>query len=51
MVIVGGLVALALMPDLTHLGASVGTTPSALGILIESGRQGDRDARRRRATC
>ncbi len=25
--IVGGLVALALIPDLTHLGASVGTTP------------------------
>lgn len=35
--IIGGLVALALIPDLTHLGASVGTTPDGLGQLMESG--------------
>ena len=35
--IVGGLVALALIPDLTHLGASVGTSPDGLGSLLESG--------------
>jgi flagellar biosynthetic protein FlhB len=35
--IVGGLVALALVPDITHLGASVGTTPYALGLLMSSG--------------
>jgi flagellar biosynthesis protein FlhB len=35
--IVGGLVALALIPDLTHLGASVGTTPFGLGLLLKSG--------------
>ncbi len=35
--VVGGLVALALLPDLTHMGASVGTTPYGLGILMKSG--------------
>jgi flagellar biosynthetic protein FlhB len=35
--LIGGLVALALIPDLTHLGASVGTAPDGLGHLIESG--------------
>ncbi len=35
--IVGGLVAMALIPDITHLGASVGTTPVALGLLMQSG--------------
>lgn len=35
--IVGGLVALALMPDLTHMGANVGTTPYGLGVLMKSG--------------
>ena len=35
--IVGGLVALALIPDITHLGASVGTTPYGLGVLMSSG--------------
>jgi flagellar biosynthetic protein FlhB len=35
-IIVGGLVAMTLIPDLTHLGASVGTTPDGLGHLIES---------------
>jgi flagellar biosynthetic protein FlhB len=35
--IIGGLVALALIPDLTHMGASVGTTPYALGVLMKSG--------------
>ena len=35
--IVGGLVALALIPDITHLGASVGTTPYGLGLLMTSG--------------
>ena len=33
---VGAVVALALIPQLTHLGASVGTTPTALGSLISS---------------
>jgi flagellar biosynthetic protein FlhB len=37
MAIIGGLVALALIPDLAHLGASVGTTPYALGVLMKSG--------------
>lgn len=37
MVVVGGLVALALVPDITHLGASVGTTPLGLGLLLKSG--------------
>jgi flagellar biosynthesis protein FlhB len=35
--IVGGLVTLALVPDLTHLGASVGTSPFGLGLLLKSG--------------
>jgi flagellar biosynthetic protein FlhB len=35
--IVGGLVALALIPDITHLGAAVGTTPYGLGALMASG--------------
>lgn len=35
--IVGGLVTLALMPDITHMGAAVGTTPYGLGILMKSG--------------
>jgi flagellar biosynthesis protein FlhB len=35
--LIGGLVALALIPDLTHLGASVGTTPDGLGHLMKSG--------------
>lgn len=35
--IVGGLVALALIPDITHLGASVGTPPYGLGVLMKSG--------------
>ncbi|MGH2859966.1 MAG: EscU/YscU/HrcU family type III secretion system export apparatus switch protein [Solirubrobacteraceae bacterium] len=34
--IVGGLVALALVPDVTHLGAAVGTTPYGLGVLMSS---------------
>lgn len=38
--VVGGLVAVALIPDLTHLGASVGTTPDGLGILLASGVKG-----------
>jgi flagellar biosynthesis protein FlhB len=33
---VGAVVALALIPQLTHLGASVGTPPAALGSLIGS---------------
>jgi flagellar biosynthetic protein FlhB len=37
MAIVGGLVALALMPDLTKMGAGVGTTPYGLGALMKSG--------------
>lgn len=35
--IVGGLVALALVPDITHMGAAVGTTPYGLGVLMSSG--------------
>lgn len=35
--IVGGLVALALIPDITHMGAAVGTTPYGLGALMSSG--------------
>jgi flagellar biosynthesis protein FlhB len=35
--VVGGLVAMTLIPDLTHLGASVGTTPYGLGVLMDSG--------------
>ena len=38
--VVGGLVALALIPDLTNLGASVGTTPGALALLIGAGVKG-----------
>ncbi len=34
---VGAAVALALVPQLTHLGASVGTPPAALGQLVSSG--------------
>lgn len=34
--IIGGLVALALIPDITHLGAAVGTTPYGLGVLMAS---------------
>jgi flagellar biosynthetic protein FlhB len=34
---VGVIIALALIPDLTHLGASVGTTPFALGHLLSAG--------------
>lgn len=37
MAIVGGLVALALIPDLTKMGAGVGTTPYGLGMLMKSG--------------
>ena len=33
---VGAVVAIALVPQLTHLGASVGTPPAALGQLISS---------------
>ena len=35
--VVGGVVAMSLIPDLTHLGASVGTPPGALASLIGSG--------------
>jgi flagellar biosynthetic protein FlhB len=35
--LVGGLVTLALIPDMTHLGAAVGTPPGALAILIRQG--------------
>jgi flagellar biosynthetic protein FlhB len=34
---VGAVVAIALVPDLTHLGASVGTPPAALGVMIHAG--------------
>jgi flagellar biosynthetic protein FlhB len=37
---VGAVVALALIPDLTNLGASIGTPPGALGLLIKSGAMG-----------
>jgi flagellar biosynthetic protein FlhB len=37
---VGAVVALALVPDLTNLGASIGTPPGALGLLIKSGTMG-----------
>ena len=36
-VAVGAVVAIALLPDLTNLGASIDTTPMALGKLISSG--------------
>ena len=35
--IVGGLVALALVPDIMHMGAGVGTSPYGLGMLMSSG--------------
>jgi flagellar biosynthesis protein FlhB len=35
--VVGGLVAVALIPDIMHVGASVGTTPYGLGLLLKSG--------------
>ncbi len=35
--IVGGVVAVALLPDLTHLGASVGTNAATLGHLMSAG--------------
>lgn len=35
--VVGGMVALALIPNLTHIGANVGTTPYALGLLMSRG--------------
>jgi flagellar biosynthetic protein FlhB len=38
--VVGAVVAMALIPDLTNLGASVGTPPGALGHLIASGAMG-----------
>ncbi len=38
--VIGGVVALALLPDLTHLGASVGTTPASLGHLMSAGVEG-----------
>jgi flagellar biosynthetic protein FlhB len=34
--LVGGLVALALVPDMTHMGTAVGTPPGALAIVIRS---------------
>jgi flagellar biosynthetic protein FlhB len=37
---VGAVVAIALVPDLTNLGASVGTPPGALGALMHSGAMG-----------
>jgi flagellar biosynthesis protein FlhB len=36
-VVVGTVVVLALLPDLTQLGASVGTSPTALGSLMSAG--------------
>lgn len=38
--VVGAVVALALIPDLTHMGTGVGTTPEALGLLIKHGATG-----------
>lgn len=38
--VVGAVAALALIPDLTHLGANVGTSPSELGDLLSSGIKG-----------
>lgn len=38
--VVGGLVAMTLVPDITHLGASVGTTPDGLGVLLASSVKG-----------
>jgi len=37
MAIVGGLVAMALIPDIDKMGAGVGTTPYGLGVLMKSG--------------
>jgi flagellar biosynthesis protein FlhB len=37
---VGAVVAIALIPQLTHLGASIDTTPMALGSMISSGAYG-----------
>jgi flagellar biosynthetic protein FlhB len=37
---VGAVVALALIPDLTNLGASIGTPPAALGALMHAGAMG-----------
>ncbi len=38
--VVGAVVAMALVPDLTNMGASIGTPPAALGALISSGAMG-----------
>jgi flagellar biosynthetic protein FlhB len=38
--VVGAVVAMALVPDLTDMGASIGTPPAALGSLISSGAMG-----------
>jgi len=38
--VIAGIVAMVLVPDLTSLGAGVGTTPVALGALISSGVKG-----------
>jgi len=37
--VVGGLVALALVPQITQMGAGVGTSPYGLGVLMKSGVQ------------
>jgi flagellar biosynthetic protein FlhB len=39
-IVVGAVVALALVPDLTHLVAGVGTSPTALGHLMSAGVMG-----------
>ena len=39
-IVVGVVVAMALVPDLTDMGASIGTPPAALGSLIGSGAMG-----------
>ena len=44
-VAVGSVVAMALVPQLTSLGASIDTPPAALGMLINSGIYGHRGAR------
>jgi flagellar biosynthetic protein FlhB len=38
--VVGAVVAMALVPDLTNMAASIGTPPAALGSLISSGTMG-----------
>ena len=43
---VGAVVAMALIPDLTNLGASIDTPPAALGKLINSSIMGSPSARR-----